>query len=247
MPRRAHISSGRLGMDSRPTVSAIVPTFDEESHIVACLEALRESGGDEIVVVDGGSSDTTVEVAQSVADIVVETSRGLFDQLNEGSRHATGDILLFHYADSVLSEGAFAAMRERFEAEDLEGGAFRLRFDRDEFFYRWVAFWADVRNRFWVGPFGDQSIFVRAETFRELGGFRPDRALADHELARALRRRGRFRVLPETVVTSTRRWESEGRFRTMFRHLKISTSYTFGARRSHERAKRDAGELRRVR
>ncbi len=237
-------------MDGSVSVTAVVPTLQEEEVVAGCLRGLRAAGVDELIVVDGGSQDRTVERATALADRVDLEGHGLFAQMNRGAELACGDVLLFHFADAVLDRGAVGVMRETLATPRVAGGAFRLRFDSEARFFRMVATFAHWRNRLGLGPFGDQSIFVRADVFRQLGGFRPHRLFADHELVRALRRRRVFRLLATPVTTSSRRWDSLGRWRTLATHCRMSVAWVLGSRgdsRRSLRTRETVDALRRVR
>jgi len=234
-------------MRARPRITAIVPTLDEAESIAACLSALRAAGVEELVVVDGGSRDRTVELAARHADRVVVGPPGLFPQLNRGAQAASGEVLLFHFADGTLDPDGIDELRASLDEPGIDGGAFRLRFSSPAWFYRAVEHAARLRNRCGLGPFGDQSIFVRAAVFRAGDGFRPGRVFADHEFARLLRRRRAFRILRSSVVTSVRRWERRGRLRTLVSHWFTMVAYVLGARTERSPGARAVEALRRVR
>ena len=232
----------------RLTLSAIVPTLDEAGEVVGCLEGLRRQGIDEILVVDGGSTDGTPGLAAPLADQLLPSDRGLFGQLDEGASVARGDVLLFHYADSRLGSGAVARLREVLADERVVGGAFRLGFDSRRWFYRLVAGGARFRNRcLRFGPFGDQSLFVRRAVYDAIGGFDLARVHADHDLVRRLRRHGEFRIVDRLVITSTRRWEVAGKWRTLRKHLGVTARHVLRRGESRREERETVDELRRIR
>ncbi|MCZ6795982.1 MAG: glycosyltransferase family 2 protein [Planctomycetota bacterium] len=234
-------------MNRAMEVSAIVPTLDEEAHVTPCLERLRAAGIGEILVVDGGSADRTRDRASRVADRVLEVGGGLFVQLNAGGEAARGDVLVFHYADGHFPQEGVAAILRALEDPRVLGGAFCLGFASSELRYRLIAWGAGFRNRLGFGPFGDQTIFLRARVFREIGGFDADVFLADFELVREVRRRGTFRLLSLRLPTSVRRWEQRGVFRTLLWHWKLSAAYLLRVGRGNRARKNEAERLRRVR
>ncbi|MEM7230663.1 MAG: glycosyltransferase family 2 protein [Planctomycetota bacterium] len=227
-------------------VSAVVPTLNEAENISTCLEALRAAGVAEIVVVDGGSTDDTLERAVALSDATLRQDGGLVAQLNRGARECSHPYLLFQYADGVFPlEGASAliAALER----GATGGAFRLAFDSDRRAFRTIARGAAWRNRLGFGPFGDQSIFASAAAFEEIGGFDAEACLPDFDLVKRLKRAGRFELLEEAVVSSVRRWEKDGVLATTWTHWRVSLEYLLGRGRCSRKTKGTTEELRRVR
>ena len=217
-------------------ITAVVPALDEEPRIEAALRSLRRGGVHEIIVVDGGSRDATKARAGALADLVMDSAPGLFRQLDAGAARASGDVLLFHYADVLLPAAGRAAIDRALEDPGVIGGAFRLSFPPGRIRFRVVALGARIRNRLGIGPFGDQSIFMRADAFRSLGGFSGKALLRDADLVRRARRAGRFELLPERVVASTRRWDERGFLRTAGSHAWFTFLHAVGARRAGSEA-----------
>jgi uncharacterized protein len=213
-----------------------VPALDEEARIEAALGSLRAGGVDEIIVVDGGSRDTTRARAALLADLVLDSDPGLFRQLEAGAARVSGDVLLFHYADVLFPATGRAGIERALGDPRAIGGAFRLSFPPGKTRVRLVALGARLRNRLGIGPFGDQSIFLRADAFRSLGGFSGEALLRDADLVRRARRAGRFVLLPETVVASTRRWDEKGFLRTAGSHAWFTVLHAVGARRAGSEA-----------
>ena len=228
-------------------LSVIVPTWREAEEIESTLRSLRDGGVNEILVVDGGSDDGTTDLARAHADRILHCRGGLFAQLNHGAREARGDVLLFHYADVRFPRGGRAAIDRALGDHEVVGGAFALSFASEGRRYRLIAHGANLRNRLRLGPFGDQSIFVRSEAFGTVGGFLEDRFLEDLQLVRRLRRLGRFRLLDEKVQASVRRWEKLGLGRTLLSHWWICGLYLGGKRRAGNRAAERATQLRSLR
>ena len=199
-------------------ISALVPTLNEETTIEATLRGLREAGVDQILVADGGSQDGTVRLASSIADRLIAAEGGLFAQLNAAADAADGDVFLFHYADVELPGGGREAIQGVLDDGGVVGGAFRLAFASQRRRYKLIAGGANLRNRLGIGPFGDQSIFVRADIFRRVGGFPAAAPHGDLHLVRRLKREGRFVILHESVRASVRRWERNGVVPTLLSH-----------------------------
>lgn len=210
-------------------LSVIVPVLDESAGVAACLRSLAplRDRGAEVIVVDGGSTDGTPALAQSLADAVLSSPRGRARQMNAGARRARGDALLFLHADTLLPEGADRLVREALATK--EWGRFDVRIDSASPSLRVVAMLMNLRSR-WTGvATGDQAMFVRRSAFEAAGGF-PDIALMeDIALSRTLRARGRPACLRERVVTSGRRWERGGVARTILLMWRLRFAYWRGA------------------
>lgn len=210
-------------------LSVIVPVLDESAGVAACLRSLAplRDRGAEVIVVDGGSTDGTPALAQSLADAVLSSPRGRARQMNVGARRARGDALLFLHADTLLPEGADRLVREALATKDW--GRFDVRIDSASPSLRVVAMLMNLRSR-WTGvATGDQAMFVRRSAFEAAGGF-PDIALMeDIALSRTLRARGRPACLRERVVTSGRRWERGGVARTILLMWRLRFAYWRGA------------------
>ena len=191
-------------------VSLIVPVLDEEARIDGFLRrALALGPLHEIIVVDGGSTDRTVQVAAAVRGCrVITAPRGRSQQLNAGARVATGDALWFAHADVRLPADGLALIARTLAEPAVAAGAFRIRTVPDGA-RGWAARWlplADLRSRYTRLPYGDQAVFVRRHLFEAAGGF-PDQPLfEDLELSRRIRRLGHVRAVRSTVEVSGRRF-----------------------------------------
>src|SRR2546426_9499820 len=150
--------------------SVIVPTFNEDANLAATLRQLAEHPDVELIVVDGGSTDRTVEIAQRFTSYVFVTTADRAQQMNLGARHATGDILLFLHADTILLPGALDEIQRRIIADGAVGGAFDLHLDSPLRMHNFVARVSSRRSRLLRLPYGDQGIFVWRQVLDVLGG-----------------------------------------------------------------------------
>ncbi len=198
-------------MGASLTVSAIVPTLHESGRIASLVDRLLAVGVHEVVVADGGSADGTRALAAARGARVVEGPRGRAAQLNRGAARAQGEVCWFVHADVWPPDGAVDAIRAALADPSVVGGAFHTRTARDRDAGpppAWLRL-ADVRQRYTRLPYGDQALFVRAETFRDAGGYRADlRMFEDVDLARRLWAHGSLRFLRPPVVVSARRYEA---------------------------------------
>lgn len=185
-------------------ISVVVPTLNEAATLSAALARLD---GAEVIVADGGSGDGTAEAARALGARVISAPRGRGPQLAAGARAATGEAILFLHADTRLGAGALDALRGALADPAVVGGNFRLIFDGEDRFSRWLTgFYAWLRRR---GLFyGDSAIFVRRAALEAIGGVPEIALMEDFELVRRLARRGRLACVSEPpAVTSSRRFE----------------------------------------
>jgi rSAM/selenodomain-associated transferase 2 len=191
-----------------PRISVIIPTLNEAQSLPALLAGLEgQDGLAECIVADGGSGDGTADLARRLGARVVRCRRGRGSQLDAGARQARGDVLLFLHADSIVPAGALARIIETLaERPAVVGGNFRLLFDGDDPFSRWVCgFYRWIRQRGFY--YGDSGIFVRREVYRALGGFRPIALMEDYDFTRRLEDFGDTCCIEEPpLVTSSRRF-----------------------------------------
>ena len=192
-----------------PTISVVMPVLDEERRIGAALSDLAALGGlHEVIVVDGGSTDRTVEIARSAGARIVIAPRGRGPQLNAGAAAATGDILLFLHADTTLPSDAAVHVRRALARPDVIAGAFRTWTVADEPrpWFAPLLHLADIRSRITRYPYGDQAMFVRTSAFYAAGGFPDMPLMEDLELSRRLSKQGRIHTCAASVRVSGRRF-----------------------------------------
>ena len=209
-------------MDARLKLSVVVPVLNEAAGIRAALEALAplRGRGHEVILVDGGSSDRTPELAEGLCDRVLRAPRGRAAQMNAGARVATGEVLVFLHADTRLPPRAdqlipAASRWGRFDVE-IEGRHPLLKV---------VACAMNLRSRLTGIATGDQAIFVRRDAFP---GYPEIALMEDIALCRVLKKMRRPACLRERVVTSGRRWESRGVLRTIVLMWRLRLLYFLG-------------------
>lgn len=198
-------------------LSVIIPTLNERYSLPRTLDAVRpQSGVAEIIVVDGGSTDGTLEFARMQSHVtVVESARGRGIQLAAGVAASSGDTLLFLHADCLLPGGAVAFIETALQRDDVAGGAFGIRFPgASSNGLHVTAQWVNRRSRLFKVATGDQAIFVRRTAYNLAGGFPPWPLFEDMEFVKRLKQHGRFAVAPIDVEISARRWETYGIGRT---------------------------------
>jgi rSAM/selenodomain-associated transferase 2 len=198
-------------------LTIVIPALNEAANLARLLpELARDCPGAEIIVVDGGSADSTPEVAAGRPGVrLLAGPRGRARQMNAGARAAGGDALLFLHADTRLPGGAAAAIARVLAEPGTVGGRFDVRLDSPRPLLRLVAWLMNARSRLSGICTGDQGIFVRRADFEAVGGYPDIPLMEDIELSRRLKRRGRLGALRLRVTTSARKWEREGPLRTI--------------------------------
>jgi len=212
-------------------LSIIMPVLDEGESIVAALDALADlrSLGVEVIVVDGGSSDATVQRARLRADRVLTAPRGRALQMNAGAEKATGDVLLFLHADTRLPTAAELVVLGGLERSSRAWGRFDVIIASRHPLLAVVSRAMNIRSRVTGIATGDQAIFVKREVFVAAGGFPAIPLMEDIALCKRLKRVGPPLCLSERVTTSGRRWEQHGVLRTILLMWRLRLSYFLGA------------------
>ena len=207
------------------TVSVVIPTLDEERLLPATIESVRRDAS-EVLVVDGGSTDRTRDVAVDAGARVLEGPRGRGPQLDRGAREARGDWIVFLHADTRLEKGWSGSILGL--GGGVVGGAFRFALDTSRPGRRYTEWAVALRCRLLGLPFGDQAIFCRRRAYEEAGGFPREPLFEDVALVLRLRRLGAMVLLPRAAVTSPRRWEADGPFLTTLRNNALLLMFLAG-------------------
>ena len=204
-------------------LSVVIPALDAADWIGPCIVAVREA--DEILVVDGGSSDDTAAVAGRSGARVIRSAPGRGVQLAAGAAAATGDWLLFLHADTRLAPGWRQAADRHMARHDGRAACFRFRLDAREWQARLVEAGVALRVRLLGLPYGDQGLLSARALYERLGGYRPLALMEDVDLVRRI---GRVGSLEVDAVTSAERWRSGGWLRRSGRNLLCLALYRCG-------------------
>lgn len=193
-------------------ISIIIPALNEEDNIPLLAENL---GADhEIILVDGGSDDRTVELAEHYGFKVITSNSGRGYQQNIGAANAKGEILLFLHADTRLPENFAEAVQQTLQKPRCIAGAFKLAIANPTPGMRFVTACANLRSRYLQLPYGDQAIFLKKKIFFDLRMFPDIPIMEDYVLVRRARKKGWIYTLDKKVETSARRWRKLGVIRT---------------------------------
>lgn len=209
-------------------ISIIIPVLHEEGYIGATLKHLYSLKGNfEVIVIDGGSRDKTLEIVNQYPGVQVFSSeKGRAAQMNRGALHARGEILLFLHSDTYLPPDAYMRIVEYLENPDHIGGSFYLTFDKKHIllnFYSWCSRWS---AEFFT--YGDHAIFVKKGIFQKIGGYKQLPFLEDVEIQKRLRNAGKFKKLKCAVLTSARRFENVGVIKQLVIDVLLVSFYKTG-------------------
>ncbi len=211
-------------------ISIVIPVLNEAKRLPRLLSRLvQEPGAHEVIVVDGGSGDGTETIARHAGAKVLRSAPGRGQQLAAGAAAARGETLLFLHADTNFPAGGLARIERILASEPrCPGGNFRLIFDGDSPFSRWLTgfyAWIRVHGRY----YGDSAIFVRREVYRELGGIRAIALMEDYDFVRRLELYGPTRCIEDPpLITSSRRFEGRHPVAIVWGWLEIHALFHLG-------------------
>jgi len=213
------------------SLSIIIPALNEAENMPALLDSLQplRRRGAEIVVVDGGSGDDTVALARKAADRVIASPPGRARQMNAGAAIAQGEILCFLHADSRLPEGADGLIIDGLARGRRSWGRFDLRIEGRHPLLRVIAFMMNWRSRLTGIATGDHALFVTRSLFEAAGRFPEIALMEDIAFSRRLKSFGAPLCIAHRLVTSGRRWEKHGVWRTMLLMWRLRLAYRLGA------------------
>jgi rSAM/selenodomain-associated transferase 2/rSAM/selenodomain-associated transferase 1 len=214
--------------DASKLISVIIPTLNEAEVIEPTIFNLKKNPHTEIIVVDGGSRDQTVDLARSMGARVLTSAPSKAAQMNFGAAQASGDVLLFLHADTSLPQGFKNSVLAAVARQDICAGAFSLGIASQARGLRFIERVANWRSRFFQMPYGDQALFVTRKLFHEIGGYPDYPIMEDFEIVRRLKKKGKIAILPESVQTSPRRWLNLGILKTWLLNQLIVVAYFLG-------------------
>ncbi len=213
-----------LPEDIPPKISVVIPTLNEETHLAQTLERVGEGFNVEVIVVDGGSTDGT----RAIAPDCLTCSEGRAAQQNMGAKAASGELLLFLHADTILPNGWDWIVRETLSDPSVDLGAFTFKIREAFPGQKLIENATNWRSRVQQLPYGDQGLFLSKEIFDAVGGFTDIPIMEDYALVRSLRKHGRIVTAPESAVTSGRRWKQHGVFKVTLINKLMILGYHLG-------------------
>jgi hypothetical protein len=209
-------------------ISVVIPALNEAQYITATLQSAQRDRPQEILVVDGGSTDDTVALARAAGARVIHSRPGRARQMNAGAAQAAGNALIFLHADTLLPADYPEVVAGTLREPAVAAGAFRFQMG-EKLAGQWLIEWtANLRSRWRQSPYGDQALFLRKSLFEEIGGFAALPIMEDCEIVRRLRNRGRVVTAAAAAITSGRRWRRLGLFRASFINKLVILGYLCG-------------------
>jgi rSAM/selenodomain-associated transferase 2 len=213
-------------MNRSPYISIIIPVLNEAAIIEATLERLAGNLDVEVIVVDGGSRDSTVSIAQQKrVKVITDIKSGRASQMNAGAAVAKGKILLFLHADTRLPDNYDELVKTTLQQPQVIAGAFKLKIQGQAKALRFIEIMVQVRSSLFSLPYGDQAIFIDRDIFNSVGGFASIPIMEDFELVQRLKRIGKIAIAPAAVITSSRRWSKLGVWQTTLINQLIILGY----------------------
>ncbi|MEM8847686.1 MAG: TIGR04283 family arsenosugar biosynthesis glycosyltransferase [Bacteroidota bacterium] len=216
---------------SNQNISIIIPVLNEEKCLRDILKHLNSSISsshvEEIICIDGGSTDNTIEIAKSCGAIVIPSKRGRAKQMNTGAKQAKGSILYFLHADTLPPHGFDSIILEAVK-KGSQSGCFRMKFDSKNPILRFFAWLSRINHTLCRG--GDQSLFIKKDLFELTKGFDEDYFIyEDTEFIRRLYEQTEFKVLPNYVITSARKYRDKGWVKVQLHFRRIHLKSYLGA------------------
>ena len=205
-------------MNSGPEISIIIPTLNEEVAIGSLLNWLTTNASStiskEIIIVDGGSTDQTIQIAENYPVLALRCNKGRAKQMNHGAKHASGKILYFLHADTFPPKKFDITLQNAYK-KGSKAGCFRMKFETNNFILKGFAWF--TRFNFSICRGGDQSLFITKNLFLKLNGFNEAYTIyEDSEFIRRIYKTTNFKILPDYVRTSARKYDEFGWAKTQF-------------------------------
>lgn len=211
----------------KPYVSVVIPTLNEEKNIQRTIKSATDKNA-EVIVVDGGSNDHTVDISKECGAVVITSKKGRAVQQNQGVKESNGNVLLFLHADTTLPDEFAGHIFNLLMDPKTILGAFRFKTDINRPLMNFFERVANFRSTYLKLPYGDQAFFLRKSHLTAVGGFPLVPIAEDLMLVRRIRKLGKIKTAPVPAVTSGRRWQTLGMFRTFIINQIILTGIVFG-------------------
>ncbi len=210
-------------------ISIIIPVFNEAVNIDKFLNQFNCDQEKEIIFVDGGSTDNTVNLIKKKGfQIINSAEKKRSYQMNLGAKNAQGNFLLFLHGDTFLPDNYLDSIEHILNQKDIIAGAFQLTINDPKIVFRLLEILINWRSNIFSLPYGDQGIFIKKSTFQEIKGFPNVPIMEDFMLIKMLQKKGIIKISKLSVITSARRWQKLGILKTTLINQMIILGYYLG-------------------
>jgi rSAM/selenodomain-associated transferase 2 len=209
-------------------LSIIVPTFNESENIVSCLDKLQtiRKSGSEVIVVDGGSTDDTIVLAEPLCDQIIQSRKSRSIQMNAGAKVSSGQCTLFLHADTTLPSNTLDLF-SRIDSIESKWGRFDIKLSGEAGIFRVIEKCINLRSRLSGIATGDQAIFIGKTLYSRINGFPEIALMEDIAVSKILKTYSSPVCIRDKVITSSRRWEKHGIIKTILKMWFIRLLYFF--------------------
>ncbi len=216
-------------MSFQPLITIIIPVLNEAKFIEKCLSNLSVNEQVEIIFVDGGSQDNTVNLIKKYNVMVIQSPIAQRSyQMNLGAEKAQGEILLFLHGDTILPANYWQLISQSLDNNEVIAGAFALKIDQQKLVFRLIEKMVNWRSSFWQLPYGDQGLFMQKKYFNQVNGFENLAIMEDFAMVKKLSKLGKIDLIKNPVITSARRWQKLGILKTTLINQLIIIGYYLG-------------------
>lgn len=213
-----------------PTVSVIIPVLNECDNIAQAVNSAWLAGADEVIAVDGGSTDGTLDQLEELDCQFITSNPGRGTQLRLGAEHASGDILFFIHADALIHQNCIAQIIDSMSTRNpATHGCFRQRIEKPGTLFRLIERGNMVRARWFKMMYGDQGIFIRRDIYEKIDGVPGVKLMEDVILSDRLKKIGRPTILPGPITVNARRWQKRGPIRQTLLNWSLYWRFRLGS------------------
>ena len=215
-----------------PTLSIVIPTLNEALHLPLLLSDLNVWPNDfELIIVDGGSIDLTISIAQiQGVDVIKSPKKNRGYQLKTGASNARGDWLLFLHADSRLRIGWVGSLSQIIQNKKSKNFAwyFDFKIKKDNLEYRFLEIAVALRSLFLQHPYGDQGLLIHKDLYHKIGGYSSLKIMEDIDLITRITKKTKLKRIRESIYTDDRKWTNSNIIKRAIKNYKLRKKWRQG-------------------